>query len=388
MIKRITACAALTLLAMAGLRGAALSADEGLPLIRVGHVGHDHQLALYVAADAGPALDKAYGVSFRELKAQEVYDLYDNGKPVARVHLVRVGGGSKMPAALEQGHIDVGLGGIGPVAKFIDKGAPIKVLAPLNNDGDALVVRNAFPAASWKEFIQAIRSSPVPVRIGYKDPLANAFFIITSALRDEGIRLGQEAAGPDGRPVQALLVNLQGEENTISSLEAGIVDAAVVNEPSPSIVVHKGAGRRVTDLADIPPARKWSGHPCCVVAATEAVLKAQPQAVRSLLKAIAAGADVMAREREKGLDAQKNWTRTRPEVGRESLLHITYVVVPDDAWLGGVDRWIDTLAGGGHFQQRFKGKPAVEVRNAVLELGPIRAALAELKGKDASFRGQ
>ena len=363
------------------------NADDSPPMIRVGHVGHDHQLALYVAANAGPALERPYGVSFKELKPQEVYDLYDEGKFVVRVQMIKVGGGAKMPAALEQGHIDIGLGGIAPVVKFIDKGAPIRVLAPLNNDGDALVVRNAFAAGSWSEFLQAVRSSATPVRIGYKDPLANAYFIITNALRDAGIRFGQEPVGPDGKPVQVLLVNLQGEENAVASLEAGLIDAVVVNEPSPSIVVSKGVGRRVTDLADIPPGRKWAGHPCCVVAATTAVLKERPQAVKSLLKAVAAGADLMARDRQKGLDAQAAWTRTKPEAGKESLLHITHVVTPDEVWLRGVERWIDSLAAAGHFQQNLKGKSAAEVRAAVLDLGPLQAALAELKLKPAPAKG-
>jgi NitT/TauT family transport system substrate-binding protein len=366
------------------LSAPAASQEQSPALIRVGHVGHDHQLALYVAANAGPALEKTYGVSFKELKPQEVYDLYDGGRLVVRVQMVKVGGGAKMPAALEQGHIDVGLGGIAPVVKFIDKGAPIKVLAPLNNDGDALVVRNAFTAGSWREFIQAVRSSPTPVKIGYKDPLANAYFIITNALRDEGIRFGQEPVGPDGKPVQVLLVNMQGEENTVAALEAGIVDAVVVNEPSPSIVVNKGVGRRVTDLADIPPGRKWAGHPCCVVAATTAVLKERPQAITSLLKAIAAGADLMARDHQKGLDAQSVWTRTKPEAGKESVLHIAYVITPDEAWLRGVERWIDTMAAAGQFQQNLKGKAPAEVRAAVLDLAPLQAALAELKLKPVS----
>lgn len=356
-----------------------LPAEESTPpLLRVGHVGHDHQLALYVAAQAGSALEQTYGVYFKELKPQEVYDLYDKGRAVARVQMIRVGGGAKMPAALEQGHIDVGLGGIGPVVKFIDKGSKIRVLAPLNNDGDALVVRTAFSAGSWKDFIQAIRSASTPVRIGFKDPLANAFFIITAALKEEGIRMGQEPAGPDGKPVQALLVNMQGEENTVASLESGIVDAVVVNEPSPTIVVHKGAGRRVVDLADIPPARKFAGHPCCVVAATEAVLKERSAAVTSLLKAVAAGADRMRRDRQKALDAQTAWTKTKPEIGRESLLHITYVITPEEAWLKGVERWIDTLAAGGHFQQNLKGRSSQEIRAAVLDLALLRSALAGL----------
>ena len=36
------------------------SRAEGVPTLNLGHVGHDHQIALYVAADAGEALEPAY----------------------------------------------------------------------------------------------------------------------------------------------------------------------------------------------------------------------------------------------------------------------------------------------------------------------------------------
>ena len=42
-----------------------------LPVLKVGHVGHDHQIALYVAADEGKALYKTYGVYLEKLKDQQ-----------------------------------------------------------------------------------------------------------------------------------------------------------------------------------------------------------------------------------------------------------------------------------------------------------------------------
>ncbi|RMG69279.1 MAG: hypothetical protein D6710_09130, partial [Nitrospirae bacterium] len=286
--------------------------SEELPLIKVGHVGHDHQIALYVAAEAGKRLKSEYGVFLKKLKDKEVYDLYDNGKAVARVLMVKVGGGSKMPAALEQKHIEVGLGGLGPTAKFIDKGAPLKVLMPLNNDGDALVVKKDMPVNSWKEFVDYIKASPRPVRIGYKAPMAVAYMILTRALTEEGIPFGQEPINAEGKPNKVVTVNLQGLKNALPSLSSGVVDAVVVNEPMVSILVHKGVGKRVADLAELPPEGKWKGHPCCVVAAHEETLKEKGSIVKSLLKVIAAGADLMKRNIKEAFEAESKWTKTPP----------------------------------------------------------------------------
>jgi NitT/TauT family transport system substrate-binding protein len=349
-----------------------------LPMIKVGHVGHDHQIALYVAAEAGKALEKEYGVYLKELKPQEAYDLYDRGRPVARVQMIRVGGGSKMPAALEQGHIEVGLGGLGPVAKFVDKGADLKVLAPLNNDGDALIMQKGFKAENWEEFVQAVKNSERPIKIGYKAPMAVAYMILARALKEEGLSFGPESAGPDGRPVQVVTVNLHGLGNALPSLESGIVDGMVVNEPMGSILVQKGVGKRVADLATLPPKGKWEGHPCCIVAASEDAIKKKRGIIISLLKIIAAGGDLMARDINKAFEAEARWTKTAPAVGRKSIPNVSYVIRPDVDWLEGVDTWTGLMTTSGHFKKRLKGKSTEEIRTVILDLSPMEEALSGL----------
>lgn len=375
-MKRVHSLVAVSLAFFACLTGSAIAA---VPTLKVGHVGHDHHIALYVAAEAGRDLEKSYGVYLKELKPQEVYELYDNGRLAATLILVRVGGGAKMPAALEQGHIEVGLGGLGPIIKFVDKGSPIKVLAPLNNDGDALVLRNDVVASTWAEFAALAKNAGKPLRIGYKDPMANAYLIFIRAIAEAGLRYGQEPVGPDGRPVQVIMVNLQGEENALPSLESGIVDGVVVNEPSPSLIVHKKIGRRLANLSALPPEGRWQGHPCCVVAAGETALKEKRSAVVSLLKVIAAGGDLMARDREKAFAAEAKWTKTPPEVGRKSILNVSYVVRPDEKWLKGVDTWIEMMVSSGQFQKNLKGKSPAAIRAALFDLVPMTEALAEMK---------
>jgi hypothetical protein len=46
-------------------------------VLTVGHVGHDHQLALYVAALDCEALRRKFGVVLKGVKAGEIYDLME-----------------------------------------------------------------------------------------------------------------------------------------------------------------------------------------------------------------------------------------------------------------------------------------------------------------------
>jgi NitT/TauT family transport system substrate-binding protein len=370
---RILLAAMLALLAA----GAALAGE--LPVIKVGHVGHDHQIALYVAADEGRALEKHYGVYLEKLKDFEVYDLYDKGRAVARVHFVRVGGGAKMPAALSAGQIEVGLGGLGPVAKFVDKGAGIKVLAPLNNDGDFLVLTKRLKATNWKEFVAEVKASERPVRIGYKAPMAVAYMILTRALDEEGIPYGLMPAERTGRLNKVVTVNLQGMKNVPPSMEGGIIDGVVINEPMASILEHKGFGRIVADLKELPPKGKWEGHPCCIVAATSKAISGKRAIVKSLLKLVAAGGDVMALDHDRAFAAESRWTRTDPEVGKRSIPNVSYVNGPDEEWNKGVDTWIGLMNESGHFKGRLKGMGVDDVREEILDLSIIEEALGEIR---------
>lgn len=353
-------------------------AEDELPVLKVGHVGHDHQIALYVAADAGQSIEKDYGVYLKEVKPQEVYDLYEGGKPIARVLLIRVGGGGKMPAAMEQGSIEVGLGGLAPIVKFIDKGAQFKVIAPLNDDGDSLILGKSMKAKDWAGFVSEIKVSPKPVRIGYKDPLAVAYMILTRGLKEEGISYGTDPAGPDGRPVKVILVNLQELDQMLPSLESGIVDGLVANEPTPSMLVHKGVGRRVADLSSLPPKGKWEDHPCCVVAVTDEALKQKRGIIKALLKVIVAGGDIISRNQAKAIESELNWVHSTKEVATDSLSNVIFISRPAERWLSGVDTWLELMASSNQFSKNLKGKTPKEARSIIMDLGPLNEAVSGL----------
>jgi NitT/TauT family transport system substrate-binding protein len=209
--------------------------------------------------------------------------------------------------------------------------------------------------------------------------MAVAYMILTKALAAEGVVFGQEAVTKDGTPVQVLTVNLQEDQNMLPAMEAGTVDGVVANEPYPSLLVSKGLGRRVADLSALPPPGAWEAHPCCVVAATRQALAQKRPAIVSLLKVVLAGTDLMARDPEAAFAAEARWTKTPAEIARQSVPRVSYLARPDERWQAAVTTWLELMASMNRFDKAFKGLPPAQVRDALLDLGPLAEALAALE---------
>ncbi len=334
-------------LAACGRRG-----GEELPSLSVAHVGHDHQLALGVAALRPEVTERACRIRLREEKPREVYLMVKGGKPEARIFIRKVGGGSRMPAAMERGGIDLGLGGIAAEIFAIDRGDPFKVLCPLNVDGDFLLVRPGFPAKSWEEFVRAVRASPGPVKIGYKAPMAVAKLIFERACDAAGI---PRAASGLGRPGGVELVNLQGASNTIPTLESGAVDGVVINEPVASNAVLRKAARIVCPLSALPPRGEWVSHPCCSLCATEKALSGKRALVKDFLRLVVAATDWMNAHKAEAARVAHEWTRVPLAVEERSVPGITYVCKAGPAYRKGLDRWFRIMGKLGKFKGRLAG---------------------------------
>lgn len=345
----------LALLLTAALLGPAALGGEILTL-KVGHVGHDHQIALFAALDRGEThAGDSGGVWFKPLKDREVYEMLRGPAVLGRVLLQKVGGGANMPAALARNEIEVGLGGVAATVAAIDQGGRMKIVAPCNCDGDMLMVRTDLKAHTWAEFLQAVRSAPAPIKIGYKAPRAVAYLIFMAALRAEGISFGPAATDSAGKAVQVILVNLQKGSNMVPSLAAGVVDGIVMNQPVVAVAASKGIGHVVADLRDLPPAGRWHHHPCCCVVATEAALAGKREAVAALVQAIAAGGHYVQHHPEESIALAARWTRQPEAVERISVPTVTYVSHPDAKWRKGMLTWFAMMQELGQFTGALQG---------------------------------
>lgn len=322
------------------------------PTLTIGHVGHDHQIALGVAAMKPDYMKKECGVYLKEMKPREVYHLMKGGKTLAEFLVKKVGGGSRMPSAMSEGKIDIGFGGIPAVIFSVDQGNKAKILCPLNVDGDMLLVRNDFPAKTWDEFVKAVKNSPETVKIGYKAPVAVAKLIFVKGCEAAGVVC---AAAGEAKAGQVELVNMQGAGNVIPSLDGGAVHGAVINEPIGSMAVHKGTARIVCLLSELPPEGMWQSHPCCCVCATEDSINKHPKVLEHLIKMMKAGTDWINANKKEASKVASEWTKKEIEVETMSVPNIVYTSQPGEAYRTGLFRWFDMMTELDKFTGSLKG---------------------------------
>ena len=342
--------------------------------IRLGHVGHDHQLALFVAVDNAKRFAAATGISLRAVRDREFYELFDGDRKLADVEIVLVGGGSKMPTALAQGIIDLGFGGVVPTLAAADKGAPVKLIAPLHAKGDMLVVRPNFPAATWEEFLQTIRASKVPVRIGYKAPIAVAKTVFEEALRHEGIAFGGRLSQPG---LQVHMINVKGGGKLNVALAGGIVDGYVGNNPFPAIGLEKKVLKIVCDLDTLPPGT-LRDHPCCCIAANTKALKEKGDGVAALLVLFQQATALINADLDVAVASATRWIGTSEEVERSSIPTSGYSMDPSPEWHGRMAVWLEIMQGLDVFTGKLQKATAAETARIAYDLSLLEKAKERL----------
>ena len=324
--------------------------------LKVGHVGHDHHTALFVALDNAVDYASATGIEVDVIEDQKFYTLTQKGRKIATLEIVKVGGGSKMPTALAQGVIDMGLGGVAPVLAAVDSGAPIKLIAPLHYKGDMFVVRPDFEAQTWPEFVALAKAAAKPLRIGYKSPVACAKVIFEEALKHEGITFGGDLSA-EGLQVQ--MVNVKGGGKLNVALSGGLVDGYVGNNPFPAIAVEKKMGRVICDLEALPPGT-FRDHPCCCIAAHTTALAEKSEAIAALLALLRQGTETIDADSEKAVAAAVRWIGTSETVERMSIPTSGYSMDVSERWRRTMGQWIATMNGLDIFRDQLKDLPVEE----------------------------
>jgi NitT/TauT family transport system substrate-binding protein len=350
--------------------------NASLPFLKIGHVGHDHHLALYVAALEGARFERDYGIGLREVSPREIYDLVVSKKPISRLRLLKVGGGAEMPAAMGRGEIEIGLGGLNAIAKSADNGEPIKVISPLQTGGDMLVMKKGSPIANWSGFVAAAKSPGKPIQIGYKAAVSVAKTIFEGALKAEGISYGYDATKKNAR---IILVNFASEASPVPLLENGDLDGFVMNQPAAAQAEFKGAGRAVALLSELPPVGKWRDHPCCCVIAKESLLKEQPQVIKEFLKVLLLSTQLIQQNQSLAIECASRWTKNDIAVERASVPTVNYVAEPTPSWLKGFNSWTDMMRDMKFFTGRYASLSSKDIGKQLVDFEPCRAAAAELR---------
>lgn len=342
--------------------------------IRVGHVGHDHHIALFVGLDNASQYAKESGINVKVIKDRKFYELFDKGEKVADVEIVKVGGGSKMPTALAQNVIEVGFGGVAPVLASVDSGAPVKLISPLHYKGDMFVVRPDFKARSWEEFVAIARAAKKPLRIGYKSPMAVAKLVFEEALKHEGITFGGDLSQTD---LQVQMVNVKGGGKLNVALGSDLIEGYAGNNPFPAIAVEQGMGRIICDLEELPPGT-FRNHPCCCIAANTKALEGKSEAIVDLLVLFLQANETINSDLEKTIASTIRWIGTSESVERMSIPTSGYSMEPSAQWHQTMGKWIEAMNGLGIFRGKLEGLESEKVPQAAYDLSLLEKARKKL----------
>ena len=352
--------------------------ETGIPTettsLKIGHVGHDHHTALFVALDNASEYAKQSGISVKVVEDRKFYELLDQGKKVADIEIMKVGGASKMPTALAQNVIEIGLGGVAPVLASADSGAPVKLISPLHYKGDMFVVRPDFQAKTWKEFVAMAKAATKPLRIGYKNPVAVAKLVFEEALKHEGVTFGGD---PAQAGLQVHMVNVKGGSKLNVSLGSNLIDGYAGNNPFPAIAVEKGIGRIICDLEDLPPGT-FRDHPCCCIAANLKAIEEKSEAIVDLMVLLIQGSETINSDLDKAVAAAVRWIGTSESVERMSIPTSGYSMEPSEQWHRTMGKWIEAMNGLGIFKDKLKGLKPSDVPRVAYDLSLLEKARNKL----------
>ena len=347
--------------------------------IKLGHVGHDHHTALFVALDNASEYAKESKINVKIIEDRKLYELYDNDRKVADVEIVKVGGGSKMPTALAQNVIEVGFGGVAPVLASVDSGAPVKLISPLHYKGDMFVVKPGFKAKNWDEFVAIAKSTEKPLRIGYKNPVAVAKIIFEDALKHEGITFGGDLSQTD---LQVHMVNVNGGSKLNISLGSGLIEGYAGNNPFPSIAIEKGIGKIICDLEELPPGT-FRNHPCCCIAANTNAIKDKSEAIVDLLVLFLQANETINSDLKRTVASAVRWIGTSETVEQMSIPTSGYSMEASNQWHQTMNKWIVAMNGLSIFRGSLKGLEPEKVSPIAYDLSLLESARKKLAQRRA-----
>jgi len=348
-----------------------------VPVLKVGFVGHDHQTALYVAAQEYERTRADANVYLKECEAKKHYELIKDNKKLADIDLYLSGGGSKMPTLMSQGHFEVGFGGVAAVAFFTDKGSPIKITAPLHTKGDMLVLKPDNPVNSWESFVDWAKWTKNPIRIGFKNPVAVAKLIFERALEEVDLSYTSDQSD---RSKDILMVHMKGEKNLIPGLQNDIIDGYVSNNPWCAIAEDKGVGKCIADLNSLPPGI-WRDHPCCCIGATEQAMKEKKEIIKEFFKLIILATNYMNEDPSVTMRNASQWIGTSYEVEEKSIPKSGYGTNPTDHWKKTMYVWVDEMNRLGKLTGKLKDKKHGEIDNLLFDFSLLNQAAEELRKK-------
>lgn len=267
-------------------------------LVKVGYLPSDHQSSLFVAQSNG-YFDK-YGIKVEE---------------------TRFDAGAKILQQIAAGTIDIGLVGVPSIIMYIDKGTPLKIVAPVHTNGSGIIVRNDVEVNSIADLKG--KKVAIPAQASIQDIYLRELLAKNNIDYSKDLNVVTVPAG-----------------QIVGSLTAKSIDAAFPWEPYVTMAVKQNVAKVLAWTNDLFP-----GHPCCAVAASADLIKNYPGSVQAFLQAHKAGTEFVNGNLEKTAEivSSKDWLNLDTSIEDSSLTHMNFIYKPTEAYLAGTEKFATDL---------------------------------------------
>jgi len=250
--------------------------------IIVGYLPSNHHSALFVANALG---------------------MYQ--KEGIKVQMVPFKNGAEMMDAANKNQIDVGFCGITPITSSIDKNSTVKIVAPVNEDGSGIVVKNSSNITNVTNLAGNTILEPGPGSI--QDVLLR-YLLLKNNISTSNIKISK------------MEVPLMQE-----AIDNGNVTGYIAWEPYVTQANFTGNDRVLVYSEDL-----WNDHPCCVIFATQDMMTKHPEQLRKFLKVHTEATNyINSNLNDTALIVSKK-LGTNYNIELESLKHVEFIAKPSD----------------------------------------------------------
>ncbi len=209
--------------------------------------------------------------------------------------------GPALMNAFAAGELDVGYVGTPPALTHSAKGVDIQILASVNTEGSALIVREGIHG------IQDLRGRNVAIPM-------------VGSIQDVLLRMILLRQGMTYKDLNVIEVRCP---DMPAQLEIGNLDGYIAWEPYCAQAIVAGTGKILLSSSDI-----WPGHPCCVLVASRSFIKSQPDAVEKIVRAHVKATRFIREHPSEAMAIAAKFTKLSLQVVEESWRRVPFDYEP------------------------------------------------------------
>ncbi|MCW3135521.1 MAG: ABC transporter substrate-binding protein [Canidatus Methanoxibalbensis ujae] len=261
---------------------AAAEDDEGPGVIVIGYQPSTHQVAAMVAAEKGWWLQDLRRFGVEDVKLNE----FATGPPEMDAMLI--------------GDIDVAYVGTAPPIAAMYEGLDAKIVAGVQVQGSAIVVRRDLADEYREKGIAALKGC----KIGTYPAGSIQHTILSKYLADNGM-------DPE-KDVQ--IISQASPSEAASAIGSGSVDAVFLPSPWPAKIESEGSGVIVEWSGDI-----WKNHACCCLVVRGELIRENPELVKQIIRTHINATEYVKKHPEEAAEIFAKWQHENVSVILRSL---------------------------------------------------------------------